>query len=427
MNSSTTTIQNSCDMLSEALAIEGGRPAKATPYGVGKRFGEAEEKAAVAAIRSQKLWYLGGKFVFETEALICKMYDVRHAVLCSSGTAAVHTALAVCGVEAGDEVIVNPISDWGSILGILALGATPVFADVDESTYSLDPACVESAISAKTKAILLVHLGGYPARVKEISVIAKKRGLKLVEDCAQSHYAFLDGKALGTYGDVAAFSTNDSKQISCGEGGFVMTNDPHLAKMARLFTDKGYDRDAIRERGTQDVAFMAFNYRMSELSAAVLGVQLQSLPEQIHGRKNYHVLLMQHMGDVSEYRPLKVQDGGQGSYWSVMGRLDLTQFKVDRKTLVTALRAEGIFVTTGMAPSRILYSNTVFQKKTLYPMSSRASSHSLASRSYDGVLCPVAERIVDSSMTFPCSPFFTGVDARETAMGIKKVFRYYHR
>ena len=194
----------------EKLAIEGGSQAKITPYGTGNRFGKAEEEAALAAIRSQKLWYLGGTRVFETEKIICDMYGVRHAVLCSSGTAAVHAALAVCGVELGDEVIVSPISDWGSVLGILALGAVPVFADVDEATYSLDPSCVESAITAKTKAILLVHLAGYPARVKEIAAIAKRRDLKLVEDCAQSHYAFLDDKALGAYGDISAFSTNDS-------------------------------------------------------------------------------------------------------------------------------------------------------------------------------------------------------------------------
>ncbi|MBA3710605.1 MAG: aminotransferase class I/II-fold pyridoxal phosphate-dependent enzyme, partial [Planctomycetes bacterium] len=251
------------------LAVDGGAKAKNTPYGEGRRFTADDEQAAVAAVRSQHLWYIGGTRVLAAEAAIRRLIGASHAVCCSSGTAAVHTALAACGVEPGDEVIVNPITDWGSIAGILALGAVPVFCDIELATYSLDPEALARAITSRTSAILVVHLGGYPARIREIAGIARASGVALIEDCAQSPLASVDGAMVGTFGDAGAFSTNDSKHISCGEGGVVVARDAEVARVARLFTDKGYDRSA--QRGGQAVGFLAFNYRMSELSAAVLG------------------------------------------------------------------------------------------------------------------------------------------------------------
>jgi perosamine synthetase len=159
------------------LAIYGGNPAKTAPYAKGIRFGKAEEEAVLAAIRSQKLWYKqGGTRVLAVEKTIGEMMGVPHAIVCSSGTAAVHTAVIMCGVEAGDEVILNPVTDWGSVCGVLAAGAVPVFADIRSDTLSLDPDSVAKAFTRRTRAVLLVHVGGYPAHVKEIVASAREGG-----------------------------------------------------------------------------------------------------------------------------------------------------------------------------------------------------------------------------------------------------------
>ena len=414
-------------MTTKTLAIHGGLRAKSTPYGAGKRFGKEEEDAVLETLRSQDLFYVTGKRVFETERIICELYGVEHAVLCSSGTAAVHTALAVCGVEAGDEVIVNPVSDWGTVLGILALQAVPVFCDIDESTFSLDPKAVAAAITPKTKAIILVHLYGYPARAEEIAQIARSKGIKLIEDCAQTAYGFIKGQPVGTFGDVNAFSTNDSKHISSGEGGYVITRDSHLAKMARLFTDKGYQRNPSPPRGKQNVAFVAYNYRMSELNAAVLGVQLKSLPSQIKARQRFHDRLLSELGSIQGYSPLEVLAGCQGAYWAMLGRLDLGQFSVNRDQILEALVAEGIPASPSLSPCGVLYKNAVFRNKTPFLMSQNRSAEFLASRDYRDGLCPLAEKILDSVLIIDCKPYFNEVDAIETAAGIRKVLEFYRR
>lgn len=408
------------------LAINGGPAAKTAPYGKGVRFGKAEEEAAVAAIRSQKLWYKqGGTRVTAVEKTICEMWKVKHAVCCSSGTAAVHTALVMCGVEAGDEVIVNPCSDWGSVCGILALGAAPVFADIDEETFSLDPACVAKAITDKTRAIVMVHLGGYPARIREMLELARAKGVKLIEDCAQSPLTKLDGRPVGTFGDVGAFSTNDSKHVSCGEGGFVVTNDDETAHIARLFIDKGYERDRVRGGG--DVKFMGFNYRLTELQAAVLDVQLRGLPDQLRKRRAYAERLMAGLEGADGIRVMKPAPGAEAGYWFVLTHLELEKLSVDRTEIAKAISAEGVACWGALAPARTLYGTSAIRDGTLYPLKRTGRAAFLEGRPYADGLCPVAERISDSVLSLMVNPFYTQQDADETAAGIRKVLEHYHK
>ena len=408
------------------LAIDGGEKVKTTPYGSGKRLGKAEEDAVVEVIRSQTLFYAHGRKVHEAEEAFCRMYASKHAVACSSGTAAVHTALAVCGVGSGDEVIVNPLTDWGSVMGILALGAVPVFADIEEETYSLDPDCVAELITPRTRAIEVVHLFGYPARIREIVEIARSRGVKTVEDCAQSHCAFIDGKALGTFGDVGTFSTNDWKHVTCGEGGVVITDDDEMARASRLFIDKGYDRSPDRVRGDARVNFLAFNYRMSELNGAVLVAQLRSLPRQVKRLREYHARVVAGIGELAGYTPLKPGTGVEGSFWGILGHLDPEQFTVDRSVIVKALTAEGTPVGTGLCPTGLLYNNPVLRDKSIHPMDPNRQAEFLADADYHDGLCPTAESIDRRVLVMPCSQFFTDTDADETGAAMRKVLEHYH-
>jgi len=406
------------------LALLGGMPAKTKPYTKGVRFGREEEEAAVAVIRSQKLWMKqGGTRVPAVEKTICELWGVPHAVVCSSGTAAVHTAVVACGVEPGDEVILNPTTDWGSICGVLAVGAVPVFADLHPETLSLDPESVARRITGKTRAIIAVHVSGYPCHIREIVAIARDREVKVIEDCAQSPLALLDGRPVGTFGDIGAFSTNDSKHVSCGEGGFVITSDGEMAGIARLFIDKTYAKG--KARGETDVTFLGFNYRMTELSAAILEVQLRKLEEQIRRRAAYAERLAAGLEGIAGLRVVKPRAGTRCAYWFLLACLEPERLTADRTTIVQALSAEGIGVWAALSPASTLYGTTALREKRLYPFGRTAPAQFLKDRRYESGLCPVAERIAATVMCFPVSPFYTEEDADETIAGIRKVFAHY--
>ncbi len=410
--------------MNETLALFGGAPAKKTPYGTGQRFGEAEEDAAAAVIRSQKLWMKqGGTRVVSLERTIRELWDAPLAIACSSGTAALHLAVVACGVEPGDEVILNPSTDWGSICGVLAVGAVPVFADVHPDTLSLDPSCVARAFTERTRAILLVHHAGYPAHVKEIVALAEARGVRVIEDCAQSPLALLDSRPVGTFGDIGTFSANDSKHVSCGEGGFVVLRDERMEGIGRRFIDKAYERDQVR--GRTDVKFLGFNYRMSELSAAVLEVQIRALEEQIRRRAVYAERLAATLEALPGFRPLRPRSGARCAWWFVLGCLELERLNADRATIVKALAAEGIPVWAALSPAGTLYGTTALRGKRLYPEGRTAPAAFLRDRPYAPGLCPVAERVAETVLSFPVSPFFTQQDADETAAGVRKVLRHY--
>ena len=177
----------------EKLAIHGGSPLKTTPFNTGKRFGEEELAQVAEALEQQTLFYWSGKKVKTFCEKLAKMYGMPYCVAASSGTAAIHTALGALGVTEGDEVIVPPITDMGTVIGILYQNAIPIFADVEPHTYNLDPASVEKKISDKTKVILVVHLAGNPADMDAIMDIARRHNLYVVEDCAQSWYSYYRG------------------------------------------------------------------------------------------------------------------------------------------------------------------------------------------------------------------------------------------
>jgi len=395
-------------LIAEKLAISGGPKAKTVPYGTGKRFGIEEANAAVAAIQSQKLWYKGGGTrVISCENTICEMWGVEHAIACSSGSAAVHTALIMCGVEKDDEVIVNPISDWGSIMGIIAIGAVPVFCDISEQDFSLDPNQLSKCITEKTKAIVLVHYCGYPAQVEEIVALADEHGIKVIEDCAQAHLSMIKDKPLGTIGHVGAFSTNDSKHISCGEGGFIITNDSKMADTGRLFIDKCYGTAA---RGKRDVIFLGFNYRLSELSAAVLEVQLGKLPEYINQRDIYAQAVIIELQGIKGFKLLSVHEGHKPAFWCILSYIQPEAFSATRGELIDALVVEGIAVSSALAPVRTLYDVSYLQERG-YPKSSY----------------PVAEKISDQVIVLGCSQFYTQQDAEETVIGVRKVLEFYEK
>jgi 8-amino-3,8-dideoxy-alpha-D-manno-octulosonate transaminase len=203
----------------------------------------------------------------------------EYAHVCSSGTAAVATALAACGVGAGDEVIVAPFTFVADIEMILMAGAVPVFADIDE-TLCLSPESVSAAITDKTKAVLLVHMCGSMARIDELASLCEERGVVLIEDAAQALGAHYRGKALGTFGKAGCFSFDYVKTITCGEGGAIITDDAAVYEIIQAYTDHGHDHVGT-DRGAEGHSHIGTNYRISELNAAVGVAQLRKLDHML--------------------------------------------------------------------------------------------------------------------------------------------------
>lgn len=209
------------------------------------------------------------------EAELSKLTEAQHCHLCSSGTAALSIALAACGVGAGDEVIVPPFTFIATIEAVFGAGAVPVFAEIDE-TLCLNPDAVNAVITPRSKAVLPVHMCGSMARIDEIKDLCDKKQLVLIEDACQAIGGSLNGKALGTFGQMGCFSFDPVKTITCGEGGAVVTNDEKLYKIAEQYADHGHDHIGD-DRGLEDHPVLGTNYRISELNAAVGLAQLRKL------------------------------------------------------------------------------------------------------------------------------------------------------
>ena len=261
----------------EQLALYGGEKVKTTPYGTGKRFGDEELALLKEALDQNTLFYWHGKMTKRLCAKFADMYGSKYCAASSSGTAAIHVALGAVGVGPGDEVITAPITDMGSVIGILLQNAIPVFADLDPHTYNMTPEAIEAKITDKTKAIVVVHLAGNAAEIDKIVEIAHKRNIYVIEDCAQAYCCKYKGKYVGTYGDIGCFSLNDFKHISAGDGGMVITDNEQLYYNAVMFGDKNYNR--FGESIVKNITTLGPNYRMNELTAAVGIAQLDNVED----------------------------------------------------------------------------------------------------------------------------------------------------
>lgn len=232
-------------------------------------LGEEEKRAVIAVLESGQL--AQGTRVQEFENSFADLCGVKHCIATSSGTTALLTALLAHGIGPGDEVITTPFTFIASANSILFTGATPVFVDIDETSYNIDPSLIEDRITPRTKAILPVHLYGNPCDMGRIMNIASSHGLIVIEDACQAHGASINGKRVGSYG-TGCFSFYPTKNITTGEGGMITTNDDGLAERARLIRHHGQSQLYRHE-------ILGYNFRMTELQAALGLVQLEKLAD----------------------------------------------------------------------------------------------------------------------------------------------------
>ena len=401
------------------LAVQGGEKAVKKPAGSGPRWGEPELKQLEAMLQQSSLFYWQGpqtKLLTERFQGIC---PVKYVQTCSSGTAALHIAVAAAGIGLGDEVITSPITDIGTVIGIIYQQAVPVFADLGAGTYNLDVADVERRITPKTKAIIAVHLTGNPCDLDALKALADRHKLILIEDCAQSWGARSRGRPIGTVGHFACFSLQNSKHVTCGDGGVVGSSDERFGPLLQKFGDKGGSR--IKWGGFD--AF-ATNYRMSEPQAAVAAAQLKRLEPIAAKRSKLGNLLTEKIADLRGLIPHQVHPEDRGVYWFYMFRMRPEAFRCNRSEFVRALLAEGAPVSGGYIKVP-LYGEPVFQKHAFFAGRWPVKEMGLTTMDFSQHKCPEAEAILSTGIRVTIGENMTEEYILEVATAIRKVARHF--
>jgi 8-amino-3,8-dideoxy-alpha-D-manno-octulosonate transaminase len=282
-------------------------------------FGEQEKKEINDVLDSGVLMRYGFEGMRndhwktkELEAALMHRMQSKHAHVVSSGTAALTVALVSAGVGTGDEVILPTFTFVASFEAVLALGAIPILVDIDD-TLTLDPKAVENAISAKTKVIMPVHMCGSMANLDHLQKICDKHGLLLLEDACQAIGGSYKGKPLGSYGDLGCFSFDYVKTITCGEGGALITNNKRYYKNADHYSDHGHDHIG-KDRGAEGHPFLGYNFRISELNAAMGLAQIRRLDEFLDIQERNYTILRKSLEPIEGIRFRKVPEGGIENY-----------------------------------------------------------------------------------------------------------------
>lgn len=413
-------------MSNETLALHGGAKAITEKFpgflsADGRTFGKEEEALLLEALHSGCLSRNGGRMVKGLEKDFAAALGLGHAVACSSGTACVHLAVGALDLEPGDEVIVPPITDIGSILPILWQNAIPVFADVDPITMLLDPAAVRACITPRTKAIIAVHLAGAVCSMDELIAICAEHKLVLIEDCSQAYWAEYKGRLVGSMGDMGCFSLQQSKHITCGEGGLMATSNNAYAERALLFSDKAWPRDSGK-LGAFRFLFLSQNYRMSELNGAVAWAQLPKVQSSVDRRRASAASLTAKLAGLPGLYAPHVAEGTKHAFWLYMLRVE-EESGATALEFGEALLAEGVGAWVRYIVDPLYLSPVIAEHKTYgrsgYPFSAYPS------QTFARGLCPNAEKALNSVIAIQWNENYTEEHVAMLAAAIKKVAAYF--
>lgn len=318
---------------SSELAINGGAPVCARPIPfVAAGLAEEDVQAATEVLRSGMLRQ--GKRSDEFERRFGAMTDAPFARTCANGTCALQLAYGAL-LEPGDEVLVCAWTYVATASMIVAAGATPVFCEVDGSTYNIDPEDAARRITDRTRAIAVTHLYGNPADIGALEALARKRQLRVIYDAAQAHLATYRGKGLGAYGDAVTYSFYPTKNISTGEGGMVTSRDEKVDRAVALLRSHGETEKYVHET-------IGFNYRMTDVEAAIGLSQLDRAEAMTAARRRNGARLDELIGAIDGLIPPAVTDGGEHAYHQYAVRMEDGAFRVSRDEFIRAVQAEGV-------------------------------------------------------------------------------------
>ena len=348
-----------------ALAINGGEKAAASleiPSWPQLTSGARENLTACLESTHWCKQYEEATYVETFEDAFATYHDAEHAIGVTNGTTAIQVALRAVGIRPGDEVLVTPYTWVSTAMAIVLEGGIPRFVDVDPTTYNIDPDAIRAAVTEDTAGIIGVHVGGYPMDLDELVPIYRDHNLFFIEDCAHAQGTEWRGRKVGTFGHVGTFSFQQSKSLTAGEGGAIITNDDRIAEMGRtvhwMGRDPGGKLGHIRN---------ASNHRMSEFLGAVLLGQLDELDDQNARRQANEAILREELEAIDgiEMKPRDDRITNRG-YFCVNVKYDREAFAgIDRRTFVNALQAEGVPVNLGVHGGEPLYRQPSFTREQL--------------------------------------------------------------
>ena len=389
------------------LAIHGGRPASGRMIGYGHQVvDDSDIRAVVDCLRSDYLTC--GPATGRFEEALAAATGAAHVTAVANGTAALHVACLAAGVGPGDEVVVSPVTFAASANCALYCGARPVFADIDPETWNIDPGKIREKVTGRTRAVVAVDFGGVPVDAAAIRAICDEFGLVFIEDAAHSLGSLhADGRPAGSVADLTTLSFHPVKTVTSGEGGAVCANDPELARRAALFARHGITRDAARMREPDAGGWhyeqleLGYNYRISDIQAALGASQLARLPEFAARRREIAAFYDRELADVPGVTPQRDPSPATTCRHLYCVRFDLEALGATRRFAYDALRAENIGVNVHYLPVyRLPY---------------------YADLGYDPACCPEANRYYDEAVTLPLHCAMTDDDAAAVVEAVRKV------
>ena len=414
------------------LALNGGKPVRPTAFPRYNTIG-AEEKRAVAdvlesGVLSQFLgtWgpdFYGGSRVQKLEREWAEYFHVKHAISVNSATSGLYAAMGASGVGPGDEVIVSPYTMSASATAALVYGAIPVFADIDPDIFCISSQSIQERISPYTKAIIVVDIFGHPADMDAIMRLARQHNLVVIEDAAQAPGALARGRYAGTLADLGVFSLNYHKTIHAGEGGMVVTDNATLAERLQLIRNHG--EVVVKGTGAQNIVnLIGFNYRMTEIDAAIASEQLKKLEKLVARRVENADYLTERVGSLPGLTPPTVRPDIRHGYYVYVMRYNARQTGVSRARFAAALRAEGIPVAEGYVEP--IYLEPVYQQRIAFG----ADGYPFTYPGYKGTvsyapgLCPITEQMHYQEVIYTnvCHAGVTQADLDDVAAAFEKIY-----
>lgn len=396
----------------EQLAIFGGAPVRETPIHYGRQYiDQADIDAVTETLMSPAL--TGGPKIGELERRLCEITQAKYAVAVSNGTAALHLAAMAAGFSEGDEVIVSSITFAASANCVLYVGAKPVFADIRPDTYNIDPASVRKLITPRTRGIVAVDFTGQAVELDELRQICKENHLILIEDAAHAIGTKYKGQPVGSIADMTCFSFHPVKTVTSGEGGAVTTNDEQLYKRLLRLRSHGITRNQDEMVHPTDAAWyneqveLGYNYRMTDIQAALLVSQLDKLPAFSKRRSEIVARYNEAFAELPEIQVQREIPESDTTRHLYILRLHLDKLNCDRRQFFDAMCAENICCQVHYLP---VYWHSWYEKL-----------------GYERGICPNAESYYESVMSIPLYYSLTDEDVEDVITAVKKLIAYYKK
>lgn len=353
-----------------------------------------------------------GPYISEFEKTVAQYVGAKYAVAFSNGTAALHGACFAADISEGDEVITTPMTFAASANCVLYQGGVPVFADIDEKTYNIDPNKIEEKITDKTKAIIPVDFTGQPVELDRILGIARKYNLVVIEDAAHALGAAYKGQKIGSISDMTMFSFHPVKHITSGEGGVIVTNNNEYYEKLLQFRSHGITRDKEKMNEYHgpwyyEMQFLGYNYRMTDIQAALGTSQLKKIDKFVELRRKYVAMYNEAFKDMDEIITPFQHEDGQSSWHLYIIRLKLDQLTASRREIFEALQQQNIGVNVHYIP---VHFQPYYQQL-----------------GYKKGICPNAEKLYEEMITLPLFPAMSEKDVNDVIKAVKRTINYYRK